>query len=98
MKGLNSLLDKTDNDKLKGIQEKLNGVVEKAKEGDIGGAIQSGTEGSKLEEFGGLSSQVVKKVKEGEPPRERKVVTNVRRIIADIGKKGRIFSYNKFNF
>ena len=66
MKGLNSLLDKTDNDKLKGIQEKLSGVVEKAKEGDIGGAIQSGTEGSKLEEFGGLSSQIVKKVKEGE--------------------------------
>ena len=31
-----------------------------------------------------------KKVKEGEPPRERKVVTSVRRIIADIGKKGRI--------
>ena len=56
MKGLNSLLDKTDNDKLKGIQEKLNGVVEKAKEGDIGGAIQSGTERSKLEEVGGLTS------------------------------------------
>ena len=66
MKGLNSLLDKTDNDKLKGIQTKLNGVVEKAKEGDISGAIKSGTEGSKLEEVGGLSSQIVKKVKEGE--------------------------------